>query len=209
VLYAHVTNQVVDSVGYPPQLVYTEGRWWDLRERKLSDLAQVGWYPVTEAPRPPETATITWDATYTYSAGAVTQAWVQRTRTQEEATLWQENAARDQMLTQLAMGVTAILAARDAAQGDITTAVTLKSQADALSAQISTHISQMQASTPANTVAYMTAMRDAIVAVANRQKLVVDAMSAMYTYRRAVDENAVTTDNALLWLARLASNAIL
>ena len=40
-------------------------------------------------------------------------------------------------------------------------------------------------------------------------KTITDAMSAMYTYRKAVDDNAVLTDNALLWLAKQGSGDVL
>lgn len=211
-LYAHVTNGTVDAVGMPPLLIFFQGRWYDLRNRDINTLMQVGWYPVEENTRPEDTATKTWDATYVadpLGQGPVDQVWVQRDKTPNEVKDQQITDGRAQMLADLRNGINAIIAARTAAQNDIATATTLKSQADTLSGQIQTSATQWQASTPANTVAYITALRDAVVLTAQRQKQIVDAMSAMYVYRKAVDENAVTTDNSLLWLARVVSDQII
>ena len=83
-MYAHVTNGTVDSVGQPPQLVYQDGRWWDLRDRNLATLAAVGWFPVTETPRPADTATMTWQAVYTPDVADVDQSWAQVAKTAEQ-----------------------------------------------------------------------------------------------------------------------------
>jgi hypothetical protein len=211
-LYAHVTNGTVDAVGMPPLLIFSQGRWYDLRNRDINTLIQVGWYPVDETARPGDTATKTWDATYVadpLGQGPVDQVWVQRDKTPTEVQDEQIADGRAQMLADLRNGINAIIAARTAAQNDIATATTLKSQADTLSGQIQTSINQWQSSTPSTNIAYITALRDAIVLTAQRQKQIVDANAAMYVYRKAVNENAVTTDNSLLWLARVVSDQII
>jgi len=106
------------------------------------------------------------------------------------------------LLSQLSAGIEALKRAKNAAQGDVAVAEALKSQADALSSQLSTQRSQASAWTPVLSVAGLTSIKNQIVQILNTQKLIVDAMSAMYAYRKAVDENAVTTDEALIWLAK-------
>lgn len=121
----------------------------------------------------------------------------------------QERAAM--LRQQLAEGVAAILAARDAADADRAQADILKTQADSLSAAIQARIAAVAAFVPGATYRQsdLVAVRDELVTLLNRQKQITDAMAGMYAYRRAVDANAVTTDNALLWLARLVSGEIL
>lgn len=83
-MYAHVTDGLVDQVGGLPRLVFEGGRWWDLRPKDPALLAQHGWYEVVETERPADTATTTADLTYTYADGAVTQTWTVRDKTPEE-----------------------------------------------------------------------------------------------------------------------------
>lgn len=40
-------------------------------------------------------------------------------------------------------------------------------------------------------------------------KLIVDAVALLQAWRKAVDENAVTTDNALLWMAKQTTGDVL
>lgn len=84
-MYVHVTDGVVDQVGRPPRLGFDGTRWWDLRTGDPTALAALSWYPVTEAPRPADTATTTWDPTYTLEPGGVAQqGWVERDKTPAE-----------------------------------------------------------------------------------------------------------------------------
>jgi hypothetical protein len=94
-MFAHVTAGTVDSVGSPPELTYSGGRWWDLRSRNTATLATVGWFPVTEATRPADTASTTWDQVFTPAGSVVVQSWVERAKTAEEiaAALADTNAA--------------------------------------------------------------------------------------------------------------------
>lgn len=121
----------------------------------------------------------------------------------------QINSARAQFLSDLRAGVSAIVAARESAQSDIATAEGLRAQALTLSGQIQTDVTALQGASLAANTNGMNTLRNAIVTVANRQKTIVDAMAAMYAYRKAVDENAVLTDNAILWLARLTTDKII
>jgi hypothetical protein len=83
-MYAHVTAGTVDSVGNPPQLVYQDDRWWDLRSRDLPTLALVGWFPVTESPKPADTAATKWTPVFTPNGATVVQSWVEVPKTAEE-----------------------------------------------------------------------------------------------------------------------------
>lgn len=120
------------------------------------------------------------------------------------------NAAETELRTQLAQGITALEAARQAARDDVVTAGDLRTAA------LSTHeaaVTQRQgvaAFVPSTTYkqAELAAVRDQLVAILNRQALIIDALAGMYAHRVAVDENAVTNANSLLWLARLAGGVL-
>jgi hypothetical protein len=83
-MFAHVAAGIVDSVGNPPQLVFVDGRWWDLRDRDPVTLALVGWYTVTEATRPADTATHTSTPVFTFNGTTVVQSWTVVAKTAEQ-----------------------------------------------------------------------------------------------------------------------------
>lgn len=114
------------------------------------------------------------------------------------------------MLAQLTEGVEGIQQARAAAAADITEADNLRAAAGTHRAAAAAQRAQVTAFTPAATyrASEMTAVRDQLAAVLQRQELILTALADMYAYRAAVDRNAVTTDDALLWLARLASGTL-
>lgn len=116
---------------------------------------------------------------------------------------------RRRYLCQLAEGIPAIIAAREATQADLAVAGELQQQALAIASNVEAHIAQMAEWTPTANLAGVTALRDALVAVANRQRIIVTALAGSFAYRQAVDANAVLTDNAILFLARLASETLL
>jgi hypothetical protein len=84
VLYAHVTNGTVDQTGQPPEKWFDGTRWWDLRGLNAADLARAGWYPVTEATRPADTATDKYQPSYAVNGDVVIQSWVSTPKTQDE-----------------------------------------------------------------------------------------------------------------------------
>jgi hypothetical protein len=105
--------------------------------------------------------------------------------------------ARLAYIAELAAGLPVIEAARDAAQAD----------ANGHAARRAVIVNQrdsVTAFTPSATysAATITAIRDVLVAMLNREIAASD-------YRKEVDVNAVKTDNAILWLARLNSDALL
>ena len=93
-MYAHVTDGVVDQTGTPPFTMYsvTDDRWYDLRTLNPTTLAKVGWYPVNEIAKPADTATHTWEASYTPNGGTVNQTWVQVAKTAEQLQRELENS---------------------------------------------------------------------------------------------------------------------
>lgn len=111
---------------------------------------------------------------------------------------------------QLAAGIDALIAARDAADADIPVAEGLHATATAAHGQAVTQRAQVAGWTPSP--AYqpgdLVAVRDQLAAVLDRQAAILTALADIYTYRAAVDRNAVTTDESLLWLARLASGLL-
>lgn len=107
-IYAHVTNGVVDAVGVPPNLAYDGTRWWDLRDRDITMLNAVKWYVVAETTKPADTATITWDAAYTLNGTTVDQTWTQRNKTAAEITAATEAANRASIETALSDSLAAL-----------------------------------------------------------------------------------------------------
>lgn len=107
---------------------------------------------------------------------------------------------------QIAQGIAAIRAAQDQASADVAVADGLRAQAVALSATITKRAEQVAAFVPAPTYspAQLAAVRDEIVWLLGQLKTLTDAQAGMYVWRRAVDENAVLTDAALLGLAWLS-----
>lgn len=116
----------------------------------------------------------------------------------------------DQVQAQLAAGITAIQAARDAASQDVAVAEGLRTTAANLKTQAETQRTQVLAFTPNATYsqAQLAAVRDAVGQVLARQALILEALAGLFAHRGAVDQNAVRTDDALLWLARLAAGVL-
>jgi hypothetical protein len=158
------------------------------------------------------------DTTRTYTAynasGAVTS-------TRPYTTLENQNADREAadtsrlnsksaLLSQLYSGVAQIQSARDAANADIAAADSLNTQALTLSSQTQARITAVAGWTPSATYsqADINLIKSEISSILTRQKQILDAMADMYVYRKAVDQNALSTDDALLWLARLVSDNI-
>ncbi|HET7741056.1 MAG TPA: hypothetical protein VFL67_10445 [Mycobacterium sp.] len=83
-IYGHVVNGTIDSIGQPPALAFDGARWWDLRDLSPSVLATNGWYPVLLAQRPVDDATTTYDPVHAFSVDQITQSWVARPKTAAE-----------------------------------------------------------------------------------------------------------------------------
>ncbi|MGH9271153.1 MAG: hypothetical protein ACRDZ2_07755 [Ilumatobacteraceae bacterium] len=116
--------------------------------------------------------------------------------------------AETELLDQLAAGIAQIVTARNAATADAATATTAKTQAEALSGQIAARKTTVDNATLTLNLASLNAIKAEVSYLLAQVKIIVDAFAQLQAWRRAVDENAVTTDNALLWLAKHASGEV-
>ena len=89
---------MIDQIGQPPALAYDGLRWWDLRPRDPATLAALGWQPVTDTVRPPDTDTTTADRSVALVGGIPTETWTARLWTAAELS----TRARDQVAATLA-----------------------------------------------------------------------------------------------------------
>lgn len=122
----------------------------------------------------------------------------------------QRLATRDRLHQQLAQGVAGIVAARDAAVEDQVRAEQLHAQALAAKAATVSQRQSVAAFSPAASysAAQLGQVRGAIVDVLARVEEIQQALADFYAYRAQVDANAVITDDALLWLARITSGVL-
>lgn len=209
--YAHVTNGTVDQIGTPPATGFAQGRWWDLRTLDPAALAATGWVEATTTPRPADTATTTHEPTWAVVNGRAVQSWTERPKTADEEQSTAEQAARAELDANLLAGIAQIIAARNAATADIVTANTLRTDALAVRTAANTQRTQIDAFAPGTTYRQsdIVAIRTALSAILTRQALIIDTIASLASWRAAVDENAVITDNALLWLAKQATGDVL
>lgn len=149
-----------------------------------------------------------------FEGGALVQ---ERTYTPEEAEYpeayqagLEEQATIRNLRDQLTSGVSSIIAARDAAVQDAVVAAGFQAQANAAEESTETQHATVTAFAPSATYsqAQVVAIRDAIADLLVRVAQIQQALAEIYSYRVAVDNNAVLTDDALLWLARLASGSL-
>jgi hypothetical protein len=126
----------------------------------------------------------------------------ERVATQQERDQVQAVIDDRQARADLATGLPTIQAAKDAAQADIATAQAAKAAALQAKADIDARRALIAGSTPAATLAYVTAIRDELVRIYDWLSAVAQSQANDAGYRAANDANAVTTDGALLWLAR-------
>ena len=94
-IYALVQDAAITQVGALPKLWWDGTRWHDWRTATpASNPADYGWLPVTETPRPDDTATTTWDrADPDLVDGIPTIGWVERDKTAEELAAQADAAA--------------------------------------------------------------------------------------------------------------------
>ena len=83
-MYALVLNGVIEQVGDLPKIWWDGARYWDFRDPGLVDLAALGWLPVNETARPPDTALTTFDRSVELVNGEPTEVWTERNKTTEE-----------------------------------------------------------------------------------------------------------------------------
>ena len=93
-MYALIQNNTIRQVGALPKLWYDGTRWHDLRDDDGTQAAALGWLPVTETPRPDDTATTTHDRAVELVAGVPTVTWTARPWTATEQADRAEQSAR-------------------------------------------------------------------------------------------------------------------
>ena len=99
-------------------------------------------------------------------------------------------------------GLEALAAAQTAAAGDIPAAQQSAAQAATVAQQAIAQRAAVAAWTPVATVAGVTAIRDQMVTMLDRQTIVMQALSDLYSYRAANDADAIRSHRAAEFLAR-------
>ena len=114
--YAHITAGAIDpgSIGSLPRLWWDGSRWWDWRDNTTTAAGR-GWLPVTDTPRPADTATTTTDYSVTLVGGVPTVTWTPRPWTPAEL----DARARQAVAGQLVTNTTADLAKLNQAITDL------------------------------------------------------------------------------------------
>ncbi len=108
----------------------------------------------------------------------------------------------NELRQQVLVGLDALEDAQTAAAADIPTAQASATQADTLASQIATQRAQVAAWTPVVTVAGLTAIRDQMVTMLDRQQIMMQALADLYRYRASNDADAVLSHRASEFLAR-------
>lgn len=172
-----------------------------------------GWLQVAEVARPDDTDEQTWDAGVTLADGVPVQTWTARPWTEAE---WAQMPAerrewlrwvrrRAELRETVVGGLAALASARAAAEGDVTTAETLRTQALALADELITLTGQVTDFSPAATYsqAQLVQVRAALVSTLTRMTVIVQAMAELYAYRRANNQDAVLAHRSLEFVARV------
>jgi len=115
-IYAHITDDVVDETGLPPETMFDDGRWWDLRPMTPEVLTPRGWFELVEVPRPPDTDTTTHDYSLTVVDGLPTQTWTPRPWTADETAARAEAAEHQATSDRVALIIDDLQAEKDRLQ---------------------------------------------------------------------------------------------
>jgi len=109
--YARVIDGTV-TASDPPDLldpadVTADGRWWDLRLHgedvatwESDIIGPHGWAPIVTTPRPPDTATTTYEYSVQLVDGAPTEVWTERPKTSDEIAADEATANTAQMVAE-------------------------------------------------------------------------------------------------------------
>lgn len=172
-----------------------------------------GWLQVADVARPDDTDEHTWDAGVAVVDGMPVQAWTARPWTDAE---WARVPAerrewlrwvrrRGELRETVVGGLAALASARAAAEGDVTNAETLRTQALALADELITLTGQVTDFSPAATYsqAQLVQVRAALVSTLTRVTVIVQAMAELYAYRRANNQDAVLAHRSLEFVARV------
>lgn len=212
--YALIVNGTIQTIGGLPAAArrIDSGEWvcpvggaWTAPQ-----IAACGYVQVVGVARPADTDATTYDYSVTLVAGVPTETWTARPKTQSEIDYATQTTTRSDILQQLADGVAQIQTVRAAASSDIATADAAQSQALTVKGQATTQKGTVSsAAVPATyQTSTITFLRDQLAAVIARQELITQAIADGFAYRKAVDQNALVTDDALIGLARIISGRI-
>ncbi len=198
--YAQITNGAVTQVApAPTQPGYgPAGAWHDYRDpaEVTAYLADGGWLPVVETPRPADTATHTHHAVYTLDGQTVTQTWQQVAKSAETI------AAEKHVADLAALRADIIIKAITWLEADSATAQTRATAISNAVSTVQTRKGQAQAFTfnGANVAAINTQLNNSL------KPLLIDMLdyiiglgnitSGLETWRGG------RVDPALVWLAR-------
>lgn len=213
-LYAQIRDNKIVRTGPAPTMPgYEEGEWWDFSDPDVvaDYLTTYGWQRVDETPRPADTADTYQQPVVQLVGGVPTVTWVAVNKAPQTVEGETRAAATQALVDQLLAGTAQIVTARNAATADISTAETLRTDALSVKAAANTQKTQVDAFAPGTTYKQsdLTAIRSALSQILARQALIIDTIASLAAWRKAVDENAVTTDNALLWLAKHTTGDVL
>ena len=103
--YALVEDDAITQYGALPDVWNDGQRDWDLRPMEDPELAELGWLPVAEAPRPPDTATDTTTYSVDLVDGTPTEVWTVRPWTAEELAANESAANTTEMTAESAEAV--------------------------------------------------------------------------------------------------------
>ena len=110
---------------------------------------------------------------------------------------------RTTLIATLQTGITDFTGYRDTAQADIATATQMQTDAATYRTTAQTLAGTAFAAAPTYQPAQLQAIADSVKATATRQGVVFSALANLLGWRAAVDQNAVKTDQALIYLAKL------
>ncbi len=103
---------------------------------------------------------------------------------------------------QVLAGLDGLAAAQAAAAADIPTAQAAAQQATLLAQQAAAQRGVVAGWTPVVTIAGLTAIRDQMVTMLDRQTIIMQALADLYGYRAANDADAIRSHRAAEFLAR-------
>ncbi len=197
-----IDGQMIRDAYAPTQPGYgPDGQWHDYSDPAVvaGYLADGGWVPIVDTPRPDDTATTTWDAGWSVTGGTVTRTWTERPKTADE--LAAQAAAADRATTRQGIIEQALVRlAADAAE-QTQRAATIQAAIDAVDAQIAAVQGYTFAgSTVAGIHASLnTALKPQLVSILTRQRQIGQLLAEMALWRAG-------TDRDLAWLARYVTS---
>lgn len=154
------------------------------------------WVDLVDTPMPDGGEDVAYQMGWSIEGDVVVKTWTPRETTEAEVADSRFRA-----------GVQRIVEAREAAEADVPVAEALRVQAEATKAAALGQKGQVDAFVPGATyrASDLAAIRSMLSQILDRQAQILEAIARDAAWRKAVDRNAVITDDSLLWLARQAT----